>query len=269
MLGHDNKLRADERSLHAEQPFLLLRRFSISSLVVMLITASILIFLYRQDQISEHTEVAERISENTAIHLIQLLDGQIYTILTASNGVDTQDLRTSQNIVFHNEAKKIMRGYGLLKLKIYNPAGVTIYSSDKVEIGRISNNSEMLAKALLGDVTSRMEFREKLLSITGEVHDLYVVLTYMPLDYAGKRIGAIEIYSDANPVIKHIQAQTIQIALVVFCAFTVLYAVLFFYVRRTDRAVADWQKIIARYNEKISEMAFYDALTRLPNRYLL
>jgi len=269
MPGHDNKLRVDECSHHAGQPFPLLRRLSISSLVVMLITASILIFLYRRDQISEHTAFAERISERTAIHLTHLLGDQIYTIITASNGVDTQDLRMSQNGVFHTEVTKILSEYGILKLKIYNPAGVVIYSSARPEIGRVSNSPNMLSKALLGKVTSRMEFRDKFLSATGEMHDLNVVHTYMPLDHAGKRIGGIEIYSDASSVIQHIQAQTIQIALVVFCAFTVLYATLFFYVRRTDRAVADWQKIIAKYNEQISEMAFYDALTRLPNRHLL
>lgn len=265
----DNSLRAAERSLLAEQQFPLLRRLSISSLVVMLITAATLISLYRQDQIAEHREIAERNSEKTAIHLARLLDGQIYTILAASNRFDTQDLRMSRNIVFHTEAMKILREYGLLKLKLYNSAGVTIYSSAKPEIGRISNSPNMLVKALLGEVTSKMEFRDKFLSATGEMHDLNVVLTYMPLHHAGKRIGAIEIYSDANPIIKHIQAQTIQIALVVFCAFTALYAALFFYVRRTDRAVAQWQKIIAKYDEKISGMAFYDALTRLPNRHLL
>lgn len=61
----------------------------------------------------------------------------------------------------------------------------------------------------------------------------------MPLTHAGKRIGVIEIYADATPIIERIHAKTIQLALVVFGAFAALYAALFLFVRRADLAIAN------------------------------
>ncbi|MDE2310500.1 MAG: GGDEF domain-containing protein [Betaproteobacteria bacterium] len=269
MAVDDSNQRADTRSLLAANKFPLLRRLSINSLAAMLITATILIFLYRQDQLAEHQKIATQDNEKTAIHLLHLLGYQINTLVVTSNGLDTQALQTNPNIDLFNAALELAQEHDIFKLKIYNLSGATIYSSARSEIGGTSTHPDMLAKALRGEVMHQIAFRDAFLSKTGVTHDVYVVLTYMPLTQSEKPIGAIEVYADATPVYKHIYANTIRIALIVFCVFAALYATLFFSVRRTDRAVTEWQKLIAKFDEKIHNMAFHDALTQLPNRHLL
>lgn len=236
----------------------------------MLITATVLVLLYRQDQVAEHEKIIAQDNEEAATHLMHLLDDQIYTIIFASAGLDTQALRTNPNIdLFTAELKKV-HGHNILKLKIFNLSGTIVYSSVNSDIGGTSPHPDKLANALRGSqVESHIKFRDTFLVATGEMHDVYVSGSYIPVIHAGKHIGVFEIYTDATPTFNRIYAQTIRITLIVFGAFTVLYAALFFYVLRADRAIAEWQKTIAKFDEKIHNLAFYDTLTQLPNRRLL
>ena len=235
----------------------------------MLITATVLVLLYRQDQFTEHEEIITQDNEVAAAHLMRLLDDQMNTIITTSDGLDTQAMQTNPNIgLFTAELKKVYE-HNILKLKIFNLSGTTVYSSVNSDIGGTSSHPDKLENALRGQVESYIKFRDTFLVATGEMHDVYISGRYIPLTHAGKHIGVFEIYTDATPIINRIHATTIRLALIVFCAFIALYAALFFYVRRTDRAIAEWQKVIAKYDEEIHNMAFYDALTQLPNRRLL
>jgi len=254
MTEHDSNQMADTRHLLATNKFPLLRQLSITSLVAMLITAAILVFLYRQDQLTEHNEITAQDNEKAAIHLMRLLDDQINTLVTTGNGFDAQALRTNPNIGLFTAALEMVLEHDILKLKIYNLSGTTIYSSAKDEIGGTSDNPDWLAKALRGEVVHHIGHRDTFLSKAGEMHDAYVASVYMPLTHAGKRIGVFEIYADATPVFNRIHANTIRIALIVFCAFTALYVTLFFYVRRTDRAVAEWQKRITKSEKRYQSL---------------
>jgi hypothetical protein len=99
----------------------------------------------------------------------------------------------------------------------------------------------MLASAMSGKVTHALEFRNTFLSAIGEKHDIYVALTYMPITHEGKRIGAIEIYVDATSLIARINDKTVQIGLIVFFAFALQYAALYFNLRKSDRAIPERQ----------------------------
>lgn len=265
----DNNPNADTRNFLVAKKFHLLRRLSITSLAAMLITASILVFLHQRDQISEHEQIAEHENGEIANHLLLSLDEQIFDLIANSKGLDTQALRTNPDIaLFAAELKKVL-GPNTLKVKVYNLSGVAVYSSAESEIGGISKHPDWIKNALRDQVESHMEFRDTFLGATGEMHDVYVSLIYIPLFHAGKRIGVFEVYTDATPLFKRIHDNSNRIILTVFVAFTTLYAVLFFSALRADRAVSEWQKHLAEFDEKIHDMAFYDALTQLPNRHLL
>lgn len=242
MTLRDHSQLAETNRLSAVTQFPLLRRFSIASLVAMLVTATILVFLYRQDQLAEHEQISAQRNEQAATQLVHLLDDRINTLATTDDGLNAQALRNNPNLDLFPSAAEMLRSYDILKLKIYNRSGTTIYSSFKGEVGEVGRHPDLLAKALAGETTDRLEFYDTFSGANGTVRDVYVANTYMPLVYAGKHIGAIEIYRDSTPVFAHLNANSIRIPLVIFGGFALLYAALFFYVRRTDRAVAEWQK---------------------------
>lgn len=261
--------RVDQICPAAFNRFPLLRRLSIASLVAMLVTAAILIFAYRQDQLDEHEVISVQVNEKAAIHLMHALDNQINLLVKRQNELKTESLWTEHNIDLFTEELEKVRGFDIIKLKIYNLAGKNIYSSVKDETGSASKSPDLLARALSGEVASDTKFYSTFISAKKIMHHVYIVSTYTPLIYEGKRIGVMENYTDVTPIFTRINSNIVRIALIVFSAFSLLYAALFIYVRRTDCSVAEWQKIIAKHEEAISKMAFYDALTQLPNRFLL
>lgn len=224
----------------SNERFTLLRRFSITSMVAMLLTASVLVILYRQDQFAEHEELAAHQSEKIATHINHLLGNQLKDSATTRNGFNAQALRENldSNALF--TALGNIPEHRLVKLTIYDLSGALIYSS----INEEPQPSAGLAKALQGEITSQIEFRDSLLGTAGELHDRYVSVLRMPLTHDGKQMGAVEIYADVTLIIGRINAKTISIALIVLGAFCALYIALLFSVRRTDRAVVTWQKSI-------------------------
>lgn len=235
----------------------------------MLVTATVLIFLYRQDQLAEYEKIAAQVNKELAIQLMHLLDDPLHSLVSSSERLDTQALRANPNVgLFTNELSKII-AQNILKVKVYNLSGATIYSSAESEIGGISMHPDWLQSALRGQVENHIEFRSVFYGRTGEMHDVYISIIYMPLFHAEKRIGVFEIYWDASPILNRIYTNIIRIALIVFCAFAALYSALFFSIRKADLAILEWKRNLAEFGEKIHDMAFYDALTHLPNRHLL
>ncbi|MFA6972257.1 MAG: EAL domain-containing protein [Gallionella sp.] len=254
MIATENKQLADTSSRYAANKCTLLRRLSIVSLLVMLITASILIFLYRADQIAEHTSIAANENEKTIAYLTYSLDEQINAFVSNSSRVRGLSLQTIANLDALVSSKlDMIREPDVLKMKLYNQSGTIIYSTVRSEIGGTSVHPDFLEKAQRGETVHRVEFRDTFFGKTGDLNDVYVALTYMPLMHAGNPIGVIELYDDVTPNFQRLHSHIIQIALIVFGAFAMLYAALFFAVARADRAVAKWQKNIAESEALLRE----------------
>ncbi|MBW6520707.1 MAG: hypothetical protein K0A99_06795 [Desulfoarculaceae bacterium] len=246
MTIHDKNQRPKTRILLKASQYPLLRQFSVISLVAMLVIATGLVFLYRQDQLSERDKIVTDNNEKAAMHLMQLLDQQMNTFVAISYGLDSQALQANPNVGLITEALERVRERDILKLKIFNLSGTIIYSTVQSEIGGTSRNPAILAKALSGEVIPRQAFRDTFTSTNGELHNVYIASVYMPLIHAGERIGAFEVYTDATLFFEHVQANTLRILLIVFGAFVLLYGTLFFSLFRADRAVAEWQKAAIR-----------------------
>ena len=223
----------------ASTRFPLLRRLSIVSLLAMLLTASLLILLYQEDQLDEHVEIAAQENEKTATHLIHLMNGQIDAYMTTAAGLDAQAIRSNPAIGAFNATLNTVREHSILKLKLYNLSGITVFSTIPGDIGGTSRNRGVLEKAMVSGTQHKLEFRDTFRTTTGEIHDRHILATYVPLIHAEKRIGVLEIYADITPIFARIRAKTTQIALVIFGAFAALYAGLYFSARRADQSIAD------------------------------
>ena len=232
--------------------FTLLQRLSIGSLVAMLITATLLVLMYREDQLTQFEKYASEANERILYHLIYTLDDQINAVVTNSKEANPQTLQTGPDFdsLFATELAKINE-HDILKLKIYNQEGIVIYSSVKSEIGGGGSSPDLLARALRGETVHETKSSDTFSSKTGEMRDAHVYETYMPLTHLGKQIGAIESYDNAAPLFDRLTIKIIWISLVALGAFSALYAALFVAISRTDRAILEGQKLITKSRENL------------------
>lgn len=84
----------------------------------------------------------------------------------------------------------------VLKVKIYDLNGMTVYSSDPSQIGEDKSRNLGFQSAARGQVASELTYRGKFGSFDGELFQRNLVSSYAPVR-AGDRIEAVvEIYSD-------------------------------------------------------------------------
>lgn len=229
----------------SRQRFPLLRRLSIVSFVAMLATASFLVFLYHENQLSEYQSTAAHENERDLLYIVRALNGEIDAYLNARAGqhIPAANGLAGFDALVTAELDKIDKN--ALKLKIYNMAGTAAYSSDAGEIGGGSAHPDWLARALHGETIHSIERRDTFVGLSGEVHDVDLALTYMPLSRDGRQTGVIEIYRNVTGHFAQLQRDYLKIALAVLGAFGSLFAALFYSVYKTDRDIARWQDTVA------------------------
>ncbi|MBT3927774.1 MAG: hypothetical protein HOF33_12395 [Rhodospirillaceae bacterium] len=125
----------------------------------------------------------------------------------------------------------------VLKVKVYDLKGLTVYSSEPSQIGDDkSANIGFLASAREGTSASKLSFRDTFASFSGTVNDRHLVETYVAVRGAdGDVEGVFELYSDVSELMHRIDIVTIKLIVSLLLAFGLLYAVLSQIVRRADK----------------------------------
>ncbi|KXS33775.1 MAG: putative Histidine kinase [Candidatus Gallionella acididurans] len=233
--------------------FPLLRRLSITILAAMLVTAFILILLYRQDQLASFESHASDENEKVLYQLVNTFDKDIAAYVSNAK-VNSSTLPNTPDLdsIFAQELKQINK-HNILKLKIYNPSGIAIYSSARSEIGKTSQRADLLGRALHGETAHATESRDTFLGTTGEMHDVQLFITYMPIKHSGKQIGVIESYDDASSHFGQLHSKILSISLLVCGVFSALYTALFFAVRKADQSIVVWRKSVERSREFLNK----------------
>lgn len=235
------------------QSFPLLRRLAISSLAVMLLTAALLIMLYRQDQIEQYEEQAAHDNRVRSSLLARLLEEDIHTLIFGTSDLEHQALRKDPHVAEFREKLEKLIGSDVLKVKIFDHTGRVRYSSDPNEIGGGSKSPAMLTEALKGQVKHHIEFRERFTGRMGEMTNVHLAQIYVPMIKAEQQIGVFEMYADVSPAFEKLQSNSIRIAGIVFVIFGTLFAILFLAVYRTERAMLKWQKAVAASESALRE----------------
>lgn len=159
------------------------------------------------------------------------------------------------------QLRRFLAPFGIVKIKVYNDAGLIVYSTDPSIIGRVDQNNLRLGRALQGDVDAKLEHKGTFLDLADEeILDIDVVETYVPIrGDAGTVIGAFEVYIDVTKYRQQIQTG-VQRTLVVLAGILLLVFLLsFIIVRKATRE-------LQRAQITLTKMATTDVLTGLFNR---
>ena len=234
--------------------------FSISIILVLSVLLSCLVYLNQKATlISYSITIAQKYADQLVHHIdeslhIENLDINEF-LETGSPGPYLQ--------VMNNIAQRHMHAYeDVVRLRIFNRKGNTIYSTDPYNIG-IVNTSPYLKLALRGETSSKLIRRftpvESDTSEKGKSYPVDLLEIYVPVhkNYhdgtKGRVIGAIEIYKDQTSLFGLMRREFIKVPVLLIFAMTALYLFLQVVIRKADRIISEQQEKIEKHNAELRQ----------------
>ena len=237
--------------------FRLLRYFTTASLVVFLVVAALLGYLFRALSIdgllngyeNEHGNLAKVIAN-------EMWEQDFAPFVRAVEGKPVAELRAAPQLTeLHQKVQKLLRGTKTFKIKVYNLKGLTVYSTDLKQIGEDKRNNPGVMAGLRGLSQSKLTHRDQFSTFEGEVQNRDLVESYVPCydPATGQASGVFEIYGDATAVLMEIGRKQWIIVGSVIGLLSFLYLALSIIVKRAQDLIIQQNDERERAQQALSE----------------
>jgi PAS domain S-box-containing protein len=221
--------------------FRLVRYFSITSLAAFVLVTVVLALFYRQNAINDLLVLRE--SNNVA--LTQSFANSLWPQF--SRFVGSAFTLSPEELAQHEEIARLrqavldqMSGLSVVKVKVYDLNGLTVFSSEARQIGEDKSGNAGYLSARNGVVATELTHRDTFSAFEQTIEDRDVISSYVPIqpDGPGGAVeGVFEIYDDVTPLLKRIEQTQRNVILGVVMVLAVLYGILYAIVRRGDRII--------------------------------
>ncbi len=175
----------------------------------------------------------------------------------------------------HNLIKKIsqdvtekMAGLNVVKVKIYDLEGLTVFSTEPEQIGADKSNNHGFQRAKKGDVASEITFRNETYGFENIIVDRNIISSYLPIreDEQSDIEAVFELYSDVTNLVDRLDNNRNQIAILIAMLLISLGALFYLMIKRADAIIRANQQRHELDKATIYYHTYCDTLTQLPNR---
>jgi len=244
--------------------FRLLRYFSLTSLVSLAAVTAALGLLYREIAVGSLVAMGEANNRALTTVLANALWPRLGPYLDAAEALPTAELpahpqRAALAVAIHAQ----LRGLSVVKVKVYDRHGRTVFSSEPRQIGEDKSANAGFRAALAGGVRSELSHRDQFSAFEGVIEDRDLLSTYLPVrQAAGGPVAAVfEVYDDVTGSVVQVEQAQQRVVLGVAGAMLLLYGALFFIVRHAERVMQQ------QYRERErAEAGLREAQARLEQR---
>ena len=167
-----------------------------------------------------------------------------------------------------DDLRRLSSGLSVVKVKIYNLNGVTVYSSDPRQVGELKLGNPGYLRARDGYAASNLTFREKFDAWEGERAERHILATYVPVHvHDAEPVEAVlEVYSDVTELVARMERAQWTILAAVCGGMALVYLMLQLVLVRYRRLLSAEETARLVQEQRIRHQAYHDALTGLPNR---
>lgn len=256
------------KMVRANESFSLVRYFSLVSLFFMIIAVFSLGELYQS--LASRDLIHNEETDN--VKLTRFFSTSLWTknidlfmSLKGKSGDEIRDIPEVRNLL--KDTQQQLKDSRLLKIKIYNTDGLTLFSTDPDQIGSDKSSHKSFKKAVQGEVVSNISFRDRFYAIDKELQKLEVMASYIPVYDKNNEInGVFELYSNITELKLNIDETRKKVGYGVLAIMALLYLVLLLIMRRASAIIKEQTKLQKAIEKKIQHQAHHDPLTGLPNR---
>ncbi len=214
-----------------------------------------LIFLfgvYNRDM-SNLERIGERENIILASFLAKILQPQIEKFLSAPTFDENYLKQSDERAEIDNSLKEFSNSHAILKVKIFNPDGITLYSTNEEEIGVKKTGSQAIADAInLSKNTSEMALKGSFKTFSGELLNRDIVETYIPIKNGqGKVVAIFELYSDVTDLVKQSESNLYRDFGLLITGYLALFLLIYLLVSRADKIIKQQYSKLDEVNRKL------------------
>ena len=234
--------------------FKLLRYFSLTSAIVLTAATALLASLYRHvtiDLLIDHSETAN-------VSLTGALANSIWpdfaSHVTSATALTEDELRAHpETSRLHHTVLRQLRGLSVIKVKIYDASGLTVFSTQASQIGEDKSTNFGFLSARSGEAASELTHRGTFSAFENEIENRDVISSYVPIRGAtGEIDGVFEIYGDVTPLLAKINETHYLVIAASILIFSTIYGILFLIVRRADKILEHQHQDIHDKREELA-----------------
>ncbi len=250
--------------------FNLSRYFSTVSFILIVLAAGVLGPLYQKLSLQQMQDLAEGRNVAMAQVFKNSLRGSLALLMSESMGRDADFLKQpTESSQMRTDVLDLMRDTAVIKVKIYNRLGNTVFSTDSVQIGESRLDNPGFQSAMGGQIFSNLTHRHDIDSFEGALSDVDVLASYVPIHGKDNAVeGVFEIYQNVTPFVVQLNHSLWMVTAGVVVVFALLYLMQFLVVRRAQGILKDQEGRIkaARDTLEIQVAARTDELKRTNNQ---
>ena len=251
------------------RPFRLTRYFSLASLLGVLVVLVCMVWTYRQLTLAHLIEHESRSNANLTRSLSNDVWTEFRSFVVHSAGASRDQLlaHPAQDGLLAT-MQMHMAGLSIAKIKIYNASGVTVFSTERAQVGEDKSANQGFRRALAGETVSDITYRDRFDAFEGTLTNRNLIFSYVPVRAAPDLPpeAVFEVYSDVTALLARQREAQWQVAGIVLGLMGGLYLFMYAVVRKADRIIVSQEEERALRETEIRHQAYHDALTGLPNR---
>ena len=178
--------------------------------------------------------------------------------------LDTGALRRHPDIAGLRDAVvEQMRDTQMVKVKLYNLGGRTLFSTEAKQIGEDKSNNAGFLSARQGRPVSEITHRNQFSAFEQVLENRDLLSSYVALRRAPDAPieGVLEVYTDVTGLLASIEREQRLVTLIVAAVLALLYGILFLIVRHADRIIKSQYE-----QQRRSEHALRDSQQHLERR---
>lgn len=238
--------------------FPLLKYFSIMSAIVIGLATILMTSSFYNHEMNQVVANGEKQNIRVARLLANAVEHEIVAVVNLPAGIKIDNTSLANRIVvqqLHAKLASIISGIPVLKVKLYDLNGLTVYSSLYSQISDSKESNQGFITAVDEDKpTSKLSHRKEFYSFDGLLYNRQVVETYLPVRFANGELGAVfELYFDVTLDYAAVKKESLFAIVIMLLAFTIIYGGMLLIVRRADGNLRQ-QYVQIKQNEKDAKL---------------